>query len=148
MWPGFGSAWGSVAKKAMSGGFGRTLAGGLWGAAVGGAYGAMSDNTSVLGGAIKGSLLGAVGARYGGAALRRTGFASRGIGVAANAVGTYGSLGKAAAMGIRNQAMMDYRILSRVAKSSAHGVVQSANRGYSSISSTLKGWGSGIGPLA
>jgi hypothetical protein len=39
------------------------------GAAYGGIYGAMSDNTSVLGGALAGATLGAVGTRYGGAAL-------------------------------------------------------------------------------
>jgi len=53
------------ATHTATGGYGRTAAGALWGAAVGGVYGAMSDNTSILGGAMKGASIGAVGARYG-----------------------------------------------------------------------------------
>lgn len=52
-----GKAWGGLAK------FAGTQLGkrALWGAGVGGAYGAFSDNTSMIGGALTGAAIGAAG---------------------------------------------------------------------------------------
>ena len=124
MWPGFGSAWGATARSML----GRTGMGALMGAGIGGAYGAFSDNRSVLGGAIMGAGLGAGIARYGGAGLRRGILASRGIGVSAGQVGTYGSLGRAAALGMRNTAKRDWMKASLLARNAGSKIGRSGIR--------------------
>jgi hypothetical protein len=88
----------------------RTVIGALAGAG----WGAMSNDTSVLGGA----LMGAAGARYLGAGIKRMGIA-RGFGASARAFGR----------GAMNRARLDWR-----------GVRMMSNRGMSRIGSTLKGW--------
>lgn len=62
----------------------RSVYGAMAGAAAGGAYGAASDDTSVLGGALAGAGLGGLGARYLGAGVRRAGTAGRGMGLMAS----------------------------------------------------------------
>ena len=99
----------------MAGAMGNTGRRTLIGAAFGGTYGAMSDNTSIIGGAMMGAGL----ARYGGAAVRRGMLGYRGIGV--STPGIRGAI-MGANRGIRNRGMQDYR-RSRVL----------ANRGYSKI---------------
>jgi hypothetical protein len=100
MWPGFGSAWGAAVKGmaggaatragnfawnmgklgsfAARGGLGRTAQGAMIGAGAGAAWGAVSDDTSVLGGMAMGAGLGAGGMRYGGAALAHRGLGPMG----------------------------------------------------------------------
>ena len=89
------------------------------GAAVGGLYGAMSDNTSVLGGA----LMGAAAGRYLGAGFLSAAHSGKGLGFNAS-LRAYGSAFK---RGFSNMARRDFR---RVM----------SNRGMNRISSTLKGW--------
>jgi hypothetical protein len=85
------SAWASQAGRRM-----------IIGAGAGAAYGAMSDNTSVLGGAA----MGAVAGRYTGAGLRRAALGYRGIGVASPGLrGALSGFGK----GVTNTLRMDYR---------------------------------------
>jgi hypothetical protein len=86
--------WGRLGLAAAKGGFGRTIQGATVGALGGAAWGAMSSDTSVLGGALMGAGLGAGGMRYGGAGLRK---------------GWRG--GQAFMSGMRAQARGDYRAL-------------------------------------
>jgi hypothetical protein len=95
------------------------------GAAAGAAYGMMSDDTSVLGGAI----MGAAGARYLGAGFKRAALAGRGMGLGAHAL----AYGKAFGTGMINRARLDYR-----------GAMMGANRGLNRI----RGLGRGIVPIA
>ncbi len=71
-----GSAMGGIGRAAMYGGM------------AGGAYGALSSNTSVLGGALMGAGLGAGGMRYGGGARSMYGTARK-AGMDQLAAGTY-----------------------------------------------------------
>ena len=104
---------------AMNAAMSRVGRGAMSGAAMGGVYGAMSDDTSVMGGAMGGALMGAGAARYGGAGLRRAALGRRGIGVSAPGVrGAVMGFGK----GVYNAARMDYR-----------GTVMAANKGYGRI---------------
>jgi len=86
------------------------------GAVAGGLYGAMSDDTSVLGGA----LMGAGAARYLGAGFRLAGRAKW--------AGTFG-YGRVFGRGMINRAGLDWR-----------GIKMMSNRGMNKIGSTLKGW--------
>ena len=92
----------------------RTGMGMLGGMVTGGAWGMMSDDTSVLGGAMMGAGIGAVGGRYGGAGLRRAALGRRGIGVGGERTIT-GMTGAAIGFGkgVRNAAMADYRSMNR-----------------------------------
>ncbi len=114
------SAMGSkYAGIAMNAAMSRVGRGAMTGAAMGGAYGAMSDDTSVLGGAMGGALMGAGAARYGGAGLRRARLGQRGIGVSAPGMrGAMMGFGK----GAYNMMRQDYR-----------GAVMQANKGYGRI---------------
>lgn len=67
---GYGKLAGATAAYALRGGYGRTVGGAAWGGLVGAGWGAVSDDTSVLGGALMGAGIGAGGARYGGAGWR------------------------------------------------------------------------------
>ena len=78
----------------------RTGRGAIIGAGAGAAYGMMSDDTSMLGGALKGAALGGVGARY------------LGAGRAWSKAGGGGMLG-GYPRGIASQARLDYRRASR-----------------------------------
>lgn len=60
---GFGAA--RAGRKLMTGGYGATATGAAYGGIAGGAYGAVSDDTSVLGGMAMGAGMGAGGGRYG-----------------------------------------------------------------------------------
>ena len=93
----------------------------LAGAAAGGLYGAMSKDTSVLGGAIMGAGLG----RYGASGFRRGMLGYRGIGVsgAGGLSGAFRGFGR----GVRNAFSRDFR-----------GASMLANRGYSRIWSGMK----------
>lgn len=61
-------AW--LGGAAMKGKFGATAAGAAWGGAAGAGWGALSDDTSVLGGAMMGAGMGAAGTRYGMAGMK------------------------------------------------------------------------------
>jgi hypothetical protein len=96
------------------------------GAAAGGMYGAISDDTSVLGGALFG--LGA--GRYGGAGLR---LANRGG--ARLGLGAHSALaGKRFGLGAYGQMRRDYRSM---------GAFLGGNKSIQRVGSTLKGWGIG-----
>lgn len=84
------------------------------GAGIGGAYGAMSGDTSVLGGA----MMGAGVARYGGAGMKMARNAGAGMGFGGHAI----AYGKAFAGGVANRARLD-----------ARGARMAANRGYGRI---------------
>ena len=98
MWPG-------ILKAGIGAGMKRSpgLLGAGIGAAVGGAYGAMSDNTSIIGGALTGAAMGGIGgmgyrAAKIGAAMRGAGktWAQTLHGIGRNAAGTIGNtLGRA-----------------------------------------------------
>jgi len=88
----------------------------------GGAYGAVSDDTSILGGAF----MGGAAMRYGGSGLRRGLLGRRGIGVPNPGMGgAIRGFGK----GVRNRAIMD-----------ARGARLMANQGFQKVGSTLKNW--------
>lgn len=76
------------------------------GAIAGGAWGMVSDDTSVLGGA----LMGGLGGRYGYSAMRRGLLGRRGIGVGRGDTytGAFG-FGVGAAKGLVNRTRMDFR---------------------------------------
>lgn len=110
--------WGQLGSYAARGGFGRTTAGALWGGAAGGLYGAMSSDTSVLGGMVAGAGLGAGSARYLGA-----GFISASKVGAGQKLGAHAkSYGQAFGRGVLAQAKWDYR-----------GARMAANQGYNRI---------------
>ena len=67
---GFLGAAGSAVKAAGMGRYGMTAAGSLYGGAAGAAWGMLSSDTSMLGGAAMGAGLGAGGMRYGRAAMK------------------------------------------------------------------------------
>ena len=93
----FGLAGMAGVGKLFSGGLGRTAAGAAWG----GAYGAMSSDTSVLGGA----LMGAGVSRYGGAGLKMANRGGGGLGFRAHAKMATMGFGR----GVYGQARRDYR---------------------------------------
>ena len=100
----------------------------LGGAAAGGLYGAMSEDTSILGGAMMGAGLGAAGVRYGMPAAK----------VFRNMRG--------AGFGIRSAGRGAASFAAGLAKRDARGVALAANRGYGRVRSSLKGWSQGIAP--
>lgn len=120
---------GKLGMHAAKGGFGRTAAGAVWGAGLGGLYGGMSSDGSVLGGMAKGAALGAGVARYGSAGIR----AGRSTGAGMGLRGHAAAYGRAFGRGVVGQARADYR-----------GAVMSANRGYSRIRGIRLGLG-GLG---
>ena len=112
-----------MARKAATGGYGSTAAGALWGGAAGAGYGAMSNDTSMVGGALMGAGLGAGAGRYGASGLRRARLGKRGIGVSGPGMGgAVSGFGR----GVRNRLKMDYR-----------GARLAANRGYGRIASSF-----------
>ena len=106
------------AKMLTSGAARRTLTGAGVGAVAGGLYGAMSDNTSVLGGALVGAGLGAGAARYGGAGLKMASNAGRGMGFKASA----SDWGQRFGRGVVGRARLDFR-----------GATQLANHGLNAF---------------
>lgn len=110
--------WGQLGAATFSGKLGRTAAGAAWGGTLGGLYGAMSSNTSVLGGIAMGAGLGAGGARYGGAGLKRANMVGAGMGVKAHGMAAASAFGK----GAFNRLRLDYR-----------GASMMANKGYNKI---------------
>jgi hypothetical protein len=123
--PGFFSKVGTYLAGGANAMGSRTLKGAMYGAGTGGLYGAMSDDTSVLGGMMSGALMGGAGARYGGAGALAGAHTGRGIGFKAS-MGTYA---KAFGGGVANMAKRDAMRL-RVMGTSA---VIKANRGYGKI---------------
>lgn len=92
-------------------GIGSTGRGAVYGAAAGGAWGAVSDDTSVLGGMAMGAAGGAVGGRYGGAGMKSMSRWSRpeygfAPGISAQRMGDKMSN---FAMGVVGQARRDFR---------------------------------------
>lgn len=114
---------------AARGKYGSTAAGAIWGAGAGAGYGALSNDTSMIGGALMGAGMGAAGGRYGASGLRRARLGKRGIGV--SGLGTRGAA-QGFARGVRNKAMMDFR-----------GARLAGNQAISRVGSTIKGWGLG-----
>lgn len=108
----FGRLGMGLAKDAVSTNIGR---GAIAGAALGGAYGTMSSDSSILGGAIRGSVLGAGFTRYGGAGFRRAKLGYKGIGTreAKGELGLNGWLGWSSgfAKGVYNKGRQDTRNL-------------------------------------
>lgn len=89
------------------------------GAIAGGMYGAFSDNTSMVGGA----LMGAAAGRYLGAGFLSGAYSGRGLGFNAS----LRAYGKAFGRGVSNMARRDFRQVM-------------SNRGMNRIRSSLKGW--------
>jgi len=114
----------------LSGTSRRTLMGAGVGAGLGGLYGAMSDNTSVLGGALTGAGVGAIGARYLGAGFRTAAGAGRGMGLRASA----GDYGKRFGMGVAARARLDYR-----------GARLAANQAVNGFTGMFRGIGGSMG---
>jgi hypothetical protein len=98
------------------------------GTIAGGAYGAMSDDTSILGGA----LMGGAGARYLGAGFKRASMVGGGMGFGGHAR----AYGRAFGRGVVNRARLDYR---------AGRIL--ANRGLNRVGSSMKGWSGGMSPI-
>jgi hypothetical protein len=118
--------YGASAMAAGYRGLGSTGKGAVIGAGVGGAYGMMSNDTSVLGGMMMGAGMGAAGGRYGPSAMRRAKLGYRGIGVggAATVTGLRGGL-YGGARGAYNQMRADYRgarLFSNVAANRIRGL--------------------------
>ena len=115
-------------EKLLTGGYGMAARNAVFGAAAGGVYGAMSDNTSVLGGALSGAALAYGGTKYGYEGAYR----GAGIGTAmANARGLEGMeaaklISNAGYRGARRQVMSDF-----------NSVRLKANRGYGRVKSSL-----------
>ncbi len=102
----------------------------VYGGAAGGLYGAMSDDTSVIGGA----LMGAAAGRYGASGLRRGLLGRRGIGGVASP--GLGGFSQGFYRGVRNRARAD-----------AGGVRMMANRALNAMPTPgLKGWTRGFSP--
>lgn len=117
-----GLALGAGLRSAATGGMGGTAAGALWGGLAGGAYGAMSNDTTILGGMVGGAALGAGAMRYGGAGLKgmnRLASANARIGAPRAPMGTFARRGLGAAMG---QMRGDFR-----------GALLAANQGMGKI---------------
>lgn len=124
--------WGALGRGIWNAG-GRTGQGALIGAGIGGAYGAMSDNTSVLGGMAIGAGLGAGGARYGGAGL-----------LAATKGFTGGFNPRAFGQGVKNMVGRDYLSARMAGRSAYRGATQRANKAMNSF----PGLGFRVGPGA
>lgn len=117
MWPGFGT----TGKAFMYGLGGKMLKGAGVGAAVGGLYGAFSDNTSILGGAMMGGLAGAAGVGIYRKGIRPLLASSRAI--ARGQSGWASRMVSAASEGAKlaaNQAVTPIRTASRVIKRGTH----------------------------
>ena len=89
------------------------------GAITGGMYGAFSNNTSIVGGA----LMGAAAGRYLGAGFLSGAYSGKGLGFNAS----LRAYGRAFGRGVTNMARRDFRTIM-------------ANRGMNRIRSSLKGW--------
>ncbi len=89
------------------------------GAAMGGAYGVVSDDTSILGGAMTGAVMG----RYAGAGVAAARGAGRGMGFRAS----MGDYAKRFGMGVAARARLD-----------ARGARMSANQGYGKFRSMFR----------
>lgn len=97
-----GKAAGGIAKGVATGRYGAHAAGAMYGGIAGGAYGAVDRDTSVIGGALGGAMLGGLGGagvRYGGAAMRAGSF--RG-GVAAAGRRMMGDIGRVGGSRVRS----------------------------------------------
>lgn len=104
----------ALGEQGLSLGANSTFRGALGGAALGGAYGVVSNDTSVLGGMIMGAGLGAGAIRYGGAALK-----------GASRAGSRGDMGGAWA-GARGQVRSDMRQVFGSGQPAARKVQQQA----------------------
>jgi len=123
----FSSLWKGArgaAKAAWGSPVGRSS---IIGAGIGGAYGGVSDNTSVLGGAAAGALLGGVG---------RQAWSTGKIGINSYRTNLAKNLAAGAPSG-----MARGNAASIAANRMWRGNTLMANRAINSISSTLKGWG-------
>jgi len=140
---------GGTLARIAGGGMSTMMRNTLVGAGAGAGWGAISDDTSVLGGALMGAGLGAggtAGHRMGragmNAAFRTPGLIPRGAAGAAARRGAFmgGAMGEAKLMG--NNALNS--ISSAKAGVGAFfrsgGVTRAANRGYGRVASTMKGW--------
>lgn len=118
---------GRAAGGLFAGKYGATAAGAAWGGAAGATMGAMSNNTSILGGMAAGAGLGAAGGRYGMSGAKVFGNAMRGnmgAGFGMRQAGRYvGGMMRRDIGAVRNW-----------------GATLASNAG-NRIGSTLKGWG-------
>lgn len=134
-----GKTGGLAAHAFLGGALGSTGRAALYGGALGAGYGAFSDNTSVLGGALAGAGLGAAGLRYGMPGVR--GAMSRWNTAAGSfASGAYrrgmSTLGAAGGRAVRSAVLFDARRIQLM-----------GNRAYNRIQSSMKGWTGGITPF-
>jgi len=135
------AATGIVGNRLLTSAVGRTGAGAIYGAAAGGAYGVMADDTSMIGGALMGAGMGAGAGRYGRGALRTYGAARAGKmwgpTLGRSGAQTASPLGRPGAMG------MAARNIGRGIKRDVHtiGSTLFSNSPMGRVSSTLKGWG-------
>jgi hypothetical protein len=126
---GIGKSIGNIGWMAAQGKAGRTAQAAVLGGAGGAAWGALSSDTSVLGGAMMGAGLGAGGARYGGRGLA-VGRGARAAGMSLKSSIGYGTLGAG-------------RLAYRDAKRSGAAIM--SNKGVARVRSSLRGWGAGLG---
>lgn len=122
---GYGKLAGATALYGLRGGYGRTIAGAGWGGIAGGLWGAMSDDTSVFGGALMGAGIGAGTARYGGAGWRNMWGAARFRGM-----NTFGAGMTAFGRGMRRQARADWRMALSQGTAARAYIGGGLNRGY------------------
>lgn len=128
---GIGSAAGTAAKKLATGGYGAGAAGMLYGGMAGGAWGAVSDDTSVVGGMMGGALMGGGAGRYGGAGLARFRAAT------ARGIDTMGAA-RFAARGTGRKAMRD---VGNIAARTRRLIGNTLSRPANPVASTMKGPG-------
>ena len=129
-----GSNMGKLGTYAAKGGFGGTVQAGVIGAGAGAGWGMMSEDTSVLGGALMGAGAGLAGARYGGAGLRAASGVGAGMGPAAHAKAWGMAAGKGAGkqMGVDalGVAFADYGAMWGKASGMASGAVGKGKAAY------------------
>ena len=124
--PGFFSKVGTYMAGAGAALGNRTVKGAMYGAAAGGINGLMSDDGSLLGGAMGGALMGGAIGRYGGAGYMAARNAGRGI---AGPMGHAKAYASAFGGGVANMAKRDAMRLRVMGRSA----VIKANRGYGKI---------------
>lgn len=110
-----------------------TAWGATLGAGLGAGYGMMSDDTSVLGGALMGGSMGLLGGRYGGQAYMAGRSARR------QGVKGFGNVAGRAGRGAWGRARADWHIARARAKDSKKFIGSTASRAWNPIRSTLFG---------
>jgi hypothetical protein len=118
---GMGAIFARDALTGLKSGYSAAARRTIYGGAAGAAYGAVSNDTSIIGGA----MMGAGAARYGGAAIRRGRLGARGIGVANRGIG--GAI-TGALKGAWNMTRGDTRLVSNHAINAIRGLSSRVRR--------------------